>query len=116
MARSRSTPDATSHLYGTTGGESWDEEWPAAVQPSAMSSRPTLEPEHLKAVWRGDAEDSYPQLALIATMALALRGLGTTRGSRRSNWHSNTGMHGTNRFNRSFIRQSFALLVRTHGL
>ncbi len=29
----------------------------------------------MKAVWRGDAEDSYPQLALIATMALALRGL-----------------------------------------
>jgi hypothetical protein len=21
-------PDADSHLYGTTGGESWDEEWP----------------------------------------------------------------------------------------
>ncbi|MCY1381813.1 hypothetical protein D9M69_697690 [compost metagenome] len=38
-----------------------------------------LDPEHLKAIWRGDVEDSYPQLALIATMALALRGLGLAR-------------------------------------
>lgn len=71
-------PDTISHLYGTTGGQSWDEEWPALsaqrhVKPAA------LDPEHLKAVWRGEAQDSYPQLALIATMALALRGLGRTR-------------------------------------
>lgn len=37
------------------------------------------EPEQLKALWRGEVEDSYPQLALIATMALALRGLGHPR-------------------------------------
>eukprot|EP01132_Coremiostelium_polycephalum_P016146 gene16146-19448_t len=71
-------PDTISHLYGTTGGESWDEEWPALsaqrhVKPAA------LEPEHLKALWRGEVQDSYPQLALIATMALALRGLGHPR-------------------------------------
>ena len=39
----------------------------------------SLEPEHLKAVWRGDVVDSYPQMALISTMALALRGLGQSR-------------------------------------
>jgi hypothetical protein len=33
----------------------------------------------LKAVWRGDVVDSYPQMALISTMALALRGLGQDR-------------------------------------
>ncbi len=27
-------PDTISHLYGTTGGESWDEEWPAALEPA----------------------------------------------------------------------------------
>ena len=71
-------PDTLSHLYGTTGGQSWDEEWPAlSVQRHVKPA--TLEPEHLKAVWRGDVEDSYPQLALIATMALALRGLGHPR-------------------------------------
>lgn len=33
----------------------------------------------MKALWRGEVQDSYPQLALIATMALALRGLGHPR-------------------------------------
>lgn len=71
-------PDSASHLYGTTDGESWDEEWPALSAQRHVKPA-TLEPEHLKALWRGDVEDSYPQLALIATMALALRGLGHSR-------------------------------------
>ncbi|WP_248800028.1 glycosyl transferase family protein [Pseudomonas sp. MWU13-2105] len=71
-------PDSGSHLYGTTGGASWDEEWPALSEQRHVKPA-TLEPEHLKALWRGEVEDSYPQLALISTMALALRGLGTPR-------------------------------------
>ncbi|NNB54117.1 glycosyl transferase family protein [Pseudomonas fragi] len=71
-------PDTLSHLYGTTAGAGWDEEWPALsarrhVKPAS------LQPEHLLALWRGEVEDSYPQLALLSTMALALRGLGTPR-------------------------------------
>ena len=71
-------PDTLSHLYGTTAGVGWDEEWPALsarrhVKPAS------LQPEHLLALWRGEVEDSYPQLALLSTMALALRGLGTPR-------------------------------------
>ncbi|EPM99719.1 hypothetical protein A249_18273, partial [Pseudomonas syringae pv. actinidiae ICMP 18804] len=38
-----------------------------------------LDPQQLLALWRGEIEDSYPQLALISTMALALRGLGVAR-------------------------------------
>lgn len=68
-------PDADSHLYGTTGGTNWDEEWPR-LSPQRHVKPESLDPEHLKAIWRGDVEDSYPQLALVATMALALRGLG----------------------------------------
>jgi len=71
-------PDTISHLYGTTGGESWDEEWPALSAQRHVKPA-TLDPEQLSAVWRGDVVDSYPQLALISTMALALRGLGTPR-------------------------------------
>ncbi|AZD03198.1 glycosyl transferase family protein [Pseudomonas chlororaphis] len=71
-------PDSASHLYGTTGGISWDEEWPAQSKQRHVKPA-SLDPEHLKAVWRGDVQDSYPQLALIATMALALRGLGMPR-------------------------------------
>jgi hypothetical protein len=74
-------PDADSHLYGTKGGESWDEEWPQLS--SQRHVKPASWTEHLKAVWRGDVVDSYPQMALISTMALALRGLGKAA-SRRS--------------------------------
>lgn len=71
-------PDATTHLYGTTAGEAWDEEWPALserrhVKPSSLN------PDQLLAFWKGDSEDSYGYLALISTMALALRGLGLDR-------------------------------------
>jgi anthranilate phosphoribosyltransferase len=71
-------PDTISHLYGTTGGQAWDEEWPALSDRRHVKPA-TLDPQHLVAVWKGDIEDSYPQLALIATMALALRGLGMPR-------------------------------------
>jgi len=71
-------PDATSHLYGTSGGQSWVEEWPQLSAQRHVKPA-SLDTEHLKAVWRGDVVDSYPQMALIATMALALRGLGQDR-------------------------------------
>lgn len=71
-------PDSASHLYGTRGGQSWDEEWPALTAQRHVKPA-TLEPAQLKALWRGDSEDSYGQLALLSTMALALRGLGEPR-------------------------------------
>ncbi|MEX6666795.1 glycosyl transferase family protein [Pseudomonas sp. W2-17] len=71
-------PDTISHLYGTTNGQPWDEEWPALSDRRHVKPA-TLDPQHLVAIWKGDIEDSYPQLALIATMALALRGLGMPR-------------------------------------
>lgn len=71
-------PDATSHLYGCRDGEAWDEEWPALsalrhVKPD------TLDPAQLVAVWRGEANDAYGELAVRATLALALRALGLPR-------------------------------------
>ncbi len=71
-------PDTISHLYGTTDGQPWDEEWPALSDRRHVKPA-TLDPQHLVAIWKGDVEDSYPQLALIATIALALRGLGMPR-------------------------------------
>lgn len=71
-------PDILSHLYGTTAGVGWDEEWPALSAQRHVKPA-SLQPEHLLALWRGEVEDSYPQLALLSTMALALRGLGTPR-------------------------------------
>lgn len=71
-------PDAICHLYGTTNGQAWDEEWPA------LSPLRHVKPERLDAtllvrVWRGESEDEYGRLAIRATLALALRGLGAER-------------------------------------
>jgi anthranilate phosphoribosyltransferase len=71
-------PDATSHLYGTEGGASWDEEWPA-LSPQRHVKPERLQPEHLAAFWRGEVEDSYGRLAVLATVALALRGMDVPR-------------------------------------
>ncbi|MFJ3466198.1 glycosyl transferase family protein [Pseudomonas sp. NPDC090201] len=71
-------PDTISHLYGTTDGQAWDEEWPALSERRHVKPA-TLDTQQLVAIWKGEAEDSYPQLALISTIALALRGLGMPR-------------------------------------
>ena len=71
-------PDTSSHLYGTANGLDWDEEWPALVAQRHVKPA-SLEPGQLLAVWRGDEQNSYGELAVVATMALALRGLGQGR-------------------------------------
>lgn len=70
-------PDGVAHLYGTQAGESWDEDWPA-LSPQRHVKPAQLDPQHLLDVWRG-AEDAYGELAVVATMALALKGLGQSR-------------------------------------
>jgi anthranilate phosphoribosyltransferase len=71
-------PDATSHLYGTANGENWDEDWPP-LSPQRHVKPESLNPEHLQAFWRSEVADAYGQLAVLSSMALALRGLGTPR-------------------------------------
>lgn len=71
-------PDATSHLYGTCDSEDWDEEWPA-LSPQRHVKPERLDPAQLSAFWRGELDDEYGRLAVLATMALALRGLGDSR-------------------------------------
>ncbi|WP_028696152.1 glycosyl transferase family protein [Pseudomonas cremoricolorata] len=68
-------PDVISHLYGASEGQAWDESWPALSEQRHVKPA-SLQPDHLLDVWRGHAEDSYGELAVVATMALALRGLG----------------------------------------
>ncbi|MEK0364082.1 glycosyl transferase family protein [Pseudomonas sp. CBC3] len=70
-------PDGIAHLYGTETGASWDEDWPA-LSPQRHVKPSQLDPQHLLAVWNG-AEDAYGELAVVATMALVLRGLGRPR-------------------------------------
>lgn len=71
-------PDGICHLYGTTEGEAWDEEWPALSDLRHVKPN-SLDASHLVAVWSGKRMDDYGLLAIRSTMALALRGLGMER-------------------------------------
>jgi anthranilate phosphoribosyltransferase len=71
-------PDGICHLYGTESGAKWDEGWPA-LSAQRHVKPDSLDPQHLLAFWRGEVEDSYGRLAVLSTLALALRGLGEPR-------------------------------------
>src|SRR5690606_7698670 len=68
-------PDATSHLYGTADGASWDEQW-APLSPQRQVGPASLEPERLLEFWRRESEDNYGRLAVRATLPVAFRALG----------------------------------------
>ncbi|WP_027591092.1 glycosyl transferase family protein [Pseudomonas sp. RL] len=71
-------PDSPATLYLTAAGETRDESWPAlSAQRHTKPER--LDPVELLAVWRGEATDAYGELAVQATIALALHGLGHER-------------------------------------
>lgn len=84
-------PDVLSDLYGTTAGEAWNEQWPALSAQRHVKPA-SLQPQHLLDVWQGTAQDSYGELAVVSTIALALRGLGKGREqafeTARDYWHS----------------------------
>jgi hypothetical protein len=58
-----------------------------------------LDTQQLLAVWTGAHEEAYGELAVIATMALALRGLGMEREAAFGRLEP-TGRHATHRFKR----------------
>ena len=71
-------PDGACHLYGSENGSNWDEEWPAlSAQRHVKPER--LDPTELLAFWRGEQDDDYGRLAVLSSMALALRALGGPR-------------------------------------
>ncbi|GIZ13102.1 glycosyl transferase family protein [Pseudomonas sp. NCCP-436] len=71
-------PDVPCHLYGCADGQAWEEEWPALSARRQVKPE-RLDPQLLEAFWRGEHDDNYGQQAVIATMAVALRGLGMPR-------------------------------------
>ena len=70
-------PDTTDQLLAATNGQAWNEEWPAQIGRQVKPQ--SLDIERLLAVWQGSAQDLYGEQAILATMALALRGLGHER-------------------------------------
>lgn len=71
-------PDTDTQLFGASAGQAWDEQWPA-LSPQRHVKPAELDPVQLLAFWQGKSEDAYGRLAVLGTMALALRGLGLER-------------------------------------
>lgn len=69
-------PEVTDTVMGATAGQAWDERWDAQIERQVKA--PTLEPERLLAVWGGREHDLYGEQAILATIALGLRGLGSS--------------------------------------
>lgn len=70
-------PDTTDQLMGASNGQAWQEEWPAQIDRQVKAQ--TLQAERLQAVWQGTEQDLHGEQAILASMALALRGLGHER-------------------------------------
>lgn len=68
-------PEATCTVYSVHAGVLSEENWPKLVE-GRQDQPPQLEIEHLRAVWRGTAQDEYGELAITGTLAIALRLLG----------------------------------------
>lgn len=71
-------PDSDCLLLAAENGEPWDETWEKCSQQRHVKPQ-SLDPELLSQVWEGTVVDDYAEQAIIATMALALRGLGMSR-------------------------------------
>jgi anthranilate phosphoribosyltransferase len=69
-------PDRAVELNGVTQGETWIETWPGLIKPGQQLRQERLNLRHFRAVWDGDANDSYGELAVTGTLALVARALG----------------------------------------
>ena len=68
-------PEALCKVYSVHNGECSEEAWPKLIE-GRQEQPENLDIEHLRAVWRGTASDEYGELAIIGTLAIALRLLG----------------------------------------
>lgn len=68
-------PEAMCKVYSVHDGVLSEEAWPKLIE-GRQEQPENLDIEHLRAVWRGNANDEYGELAIIGTLAIALHLLG----------------------------------------
>ncbi len=66
-------PDADTRLFGLENGAVFERIWPAHIPRHSADQTPSV--DELRAVWRGESEHGYGELATIQTMAVVLRQL-----------------------------------------
>jgi anthranilate phosphoribosyltransferase len=65
-------PEALCKVYSVHDGALSEEAWPKLIE-GRQDQPDNLDIEHLRSVWRGEANDEYGELAIIGTLAIALR-------------------------------------------
>jgi anthranilate phosphoribosyltransferase len=69
-------PDRSVDLYGVSEGTPWLEQWEARLKAGSILRPEQLKLDDLLAVWNGDRQDAYGELAVIGTLAWVIRALG----------------------------------------
>lgn len=69
-------PDRVAELYGVSDGQAWQESWERQIRPGSEIKPERLDLGRFLAVWQGDAEDRYGEMAVTGTLALVIRALG----------------------------------------
>jgi anthranilate phosphoribosyltransferase len=77
-------PDRAVELHGVTEGKAWRETWETLIQPGGEVKPARLDLNHFRAVWDGEAEDRYGELAVTGTLALVIRALGVVNGAQEA--------------------------------
>ncbi|MCG8023547.1 MAG: glycosyl transferase family protein [Candidatus Thiodiazotropha endolucinida] len=69
-------PDRAVELYGVSDAETWRESWDTLIKPGSEVKPDRLNLNHFRAVWEGEENDSYGEIAVTGTLALVIRALG----------------------------------------
>jgi len=77
-------PDRAVELFGAADAKAWRETWEPLLQAGSEIKPDRLNLSHFRAVWDGEAEDRYGELAVTGTLALVIRALGIVKGAQES--------------------------------
>jgi anthranilate phosphoribosyltransferase len=69
-------PERPVELNGCDNGDPWQEEWKPILKPGTTLREQRLNLNHYRAVWEGEAEDTYGEAAVTGTLAMVVRALG----------------------------------------
>lgn len=68
-------PDRTVEMYGVSEGKHWTETWESRIKAGSILRPERLSMGDFLAVWRGEVEDPYADLAVSGTLAWVIRAL-----------------------------------------
>ncbi|MES9971651.1 MAG: glycosyl transferase family protein [Candidatus Thiodiazotropha sp.] len=69
-------PERSVQLTGCENGNVWDAAWKPLLKPGTTLREQRLNLNHYRAVWEGEAEDTYGEAAVIGTLGMVIKALG----------------------------------------